>query len=189
MPRKLPSSTGTSRRRPSGGSSPPQRVTTRRTSWLLNDQQPQPSAKVFSSRCDGVADALGRAGAAQQVEAVGDVEAAAVGVLGRAQERVVAADLAQDHLAVVALGQRVQGLEEQLDQLGPGLVPELVLHGEGRARGAAADRAHPARRVVAQLGVVDAEIDRVEPEAVDAALEPEAGLGQERLDHLRVSGS
>ena len=135
---------------------------------------------------DDAADALGRAGAAQQVEAVGDVEAAAVGVLGGAQERVVAADLAQDHLAVVALGQRVQGLEEQLDQLGPGLVPELLLHGEGRARGAAADRAHPARRVVAQLGVVDAEIDRVEPEAVDAALEPEAGLGQQRLDHLRV---
>ena len=40
-----------------------------------------------------------------------------------------------------------------------------------------------------RLGVVDAEIDRVEPEAVDAAVEPEAGLGQQRLDHLRDRGS
>ena len=42
------------------------------------------------------------------------------------------------------------------------------------------------RRVVAQLPVVDIVVDRIEPEAVDAALQPEPHRLQQRLLHLRI---
>ena len=60
------------------------------------------------------------------------------------------------------------------------LVVEMVLEVEGA--GAPAGAEHRGR-IVAQLGVVHREVDRVEPEAVDAALEPESGDVEQRVLH------
>ncbi len=40
-----------------------------------------------------------------------------------------------------------------------------------------------ARRIIAQLRIVQQEVDGIEAEAVDAAREPELGRGDERIDH------
>ena len=169
------------------GPSPAKRVTARRTSWLPKDQQTQPSLILASQLVDHAADAGRVRRAGEEVEAVGHVDPAALRILRHPLERPVAADLGQQHLAAVALGEREQRLEEPVRQLRPRLVVEvdLPLVGAGREHGGRAPPLRPGR-VVAELRVVQPVVDRVEPEAVDAALEPELGLGEQRLDDVGV---
>ena len=66
---------------------------------------------------------------------------------------------------------------EEAEVLGPALVVEMVLVVVGVDRGCGLIVAffRRQRRIVFQALAMEVEIDRVEPEAVDAALQPEAG--------------
>ena len=118
-------------------------------------------------RLDDIADAPGGQRAGEEVEAVGHVEAAAVGVPGDTLAGPVAGDLAQQHGGAEAVAEPVERLQEQVVELRPRLVVALDLHRVGRAQGGAG---HPGTRrpgrVAPQLSVMHAELDRVDPEAV-----------------------
>src|SRR6185437_4206215 len=61
----------------------------------------------------------------------------------------------------------------------------MLLQAEGLQRRDAVGRA--ARRVVAQLRIMQQEVDGIEAEAVDAARQPELGGAGERVDHRRMA--
>src|SRR3546814_14493927 len=80
-----------------------------------------------------------------------------------------AADLGDGEALAIAVAHRAQPGEE-IGDLGLALVVEMALEIE-RPR---ADMAVVGRgRIVAQRGVAHREVDRVESEAIDAAIEPE----------------
>jgi len=136
---------------------------------------------------DRVAD-VGRAVVVhQQLEAVAHVQAPVLGVLGGGGQRVFRRDLAQAHRARILIQQRAQLLQEwQVLRLG--VVVEVVLVGVRVVRTEAAAHALVRRlgRVIAQLRVVEAEVDRIQAEAVHAAVQPEPHIVQGGLLHIRV---
>ena len=97
-------------------------------------------------------------------------------------ERLLGRDLAERQGRRVAVDQLPQRLEEG-EILRPGVVVQVELGGIRVVGGVATRLALLGRlgRVVAQQPVMKAEVDRVEPEAVHAALQPELRL----LEHLR----
>jgi hypothetical protein len=127
---------------------------------------------------------------AQQVEAVGHVQLVATrGVFGHARQPVVVADFADHGSVGILVEQGAQALQEG-QVLRPALVVDVALPAVGvegidRRVGVAAVGCTPAR-VVAQLRVVEEEIDRVQPVAVHAQVEPELHGRQQRVLHLRV---
>ncbi len=133
------------------------------------------------------ADVAGTVVVHQQLEAVAHVQAARRGVLGGGRQRILGGNLAQRHRARVLVQQRAQALEEA-DVLRPGVVVVVVLEGVRVVRAEAAAHALALRlgRVVAQLRVVETEIDRIQAEAVDATVQPELHVVQRGLLHRRV---
>ncbi len=123
----------------------------------------------------------------QQLEAVAHVQAAIAGVLGRGGQRVFRRDLAQADRPRVFVQQRAQALQER-QVLRLRVVVVVVLVGVRIVRAEAAP--HPLLRrlgrVVAQLCVVEAEVDRIQAEAIHAAVQPEAHIVQGGLLHVRV---
>ena len=123
----------------------------------------------------------------QQLEAVAHVQARGPGVFRHRRQRVLRGDLAQRGGARVVVEQGAQVLQEG-EVLRLGVVVPVVLESVGVVGAEAAPAAQLRRlgRVVAQLTVVEAEVDRIEAEAVDAAVEPEAHVVQLSCAHVRV---
>ena len=119
----------------------------------------------------------------EEVEAVCAVEPlAARGEQLHLAVAILAADLGDGEASAIFVEQRADPLEERRN-VGMALIVELELEIErpgpravGRGRG----------RVIGQRGIVHCEVDRIEPEAVDAAIEPEARGVEQFLLHRRI---
>ena len=96
-------------------------------------------------------------------------------------ERLIAADLGEREPVAIAVDHLPQPLEE-LHDVGMRLVVELLLEVERPRALSSAGR----RRVIAQLGIVHRKVDRIEPEAVDTAVQPEARDLEHRILYLRI---
>ena len=120
---------------------------------------------------------------AHQLEAVALVQAAGGGVLAHHADGVVA-------FAHLAHAGRAVFVQKAADAFQPGqclglvLVEKVVLHPVGVGLDLALDAV--VRGVVAELGVVEEVVDRVEAEAVDAAVQPEAEGGKRPVLDLGV---
>ncbi|MNV50932.1 hypothetical protein D3C71_1429620 [compost metagenome] len=134
-----------------------------------------------------VADVTGAEILHQQLEAVAHVQAARRGVLGRGRQRIFRGDLAQADRAGVRVQQHAQLLDEA-DVFRLGVVVVVVLVGVRIVRTEAAAEALFQRlgRVVTQLCIVEAEVDRIQAEAIHATVEPEPHVIQRGLLHRRV---
>ncbi len=124
----------------------------------------------------------------EQFEAVGHVQlVAAAGVFGDARQAIVVADFADHRRVRVLIEQAAQALQE-LEVLRLALVELVPLPGVriDRRHGRIVTGRLAARRVVAQLGVVEVEVDGVESVAVDAEFEPELHGFEQRVLHFRV---
>ncbi|MNN07338.1 hypothetical protein D3C81_1201620 [compost metagenome] len=115
------------------------------------------------------------------------MQAAILGVFGGGRQRVLRRDLAQAHRPRVLVQQGAQLLQER-QVLRLGVVVIVVLVGVRVVRAEAAADALVGRlgRVVAQLRVMEAEVDRIQAEAIHAPVQPEAHVVQGRLLHLRM---
>ena len=82
---------------------------------------------------------------------------------------MVTANLGQSEAVAVAVSHFAQPFEE-LRNIRMRLVVEMLL----KIKGAGAFPTIGCWRIIAQFGIVHREVDRVDPKAVDAALEPEA---------------
>ena len=127
--------------------------------------------------------------AAQKPEVVGHVEAPAGLGIGRHRALLVpvGTDLAHRRGAGIFVEQRAHAGEE-IEILGPRLVVDVVLRRVRIHVAVEMGEAHALRhgRIVAKLGVVEVEVHGVEPEAVDAPLQPEAHDVQHRVLNRRV---
>jgi len=123
----------------------------------------------------------------QQLEAVGHVQALALGVLGHGGERVFRGNLAQCGRAGVAIKQGAQVFEKP-EVFRLGVVVMVILIGVRIVRAEAAPGAFGRwlGRVVAQRGIVEAEIDGVQAQAVDTPIQPEPHVVQRGCAHLGV---
>ena len=125
-----------------------------------------------------------QSGGVEEVEAIGAVQTAAFG--GEQLHLAIAvgtADLGHGEARVIAVEQRADALEEAGDRVVALVVGvELVIE-RARARDAVVQRR---RRIVAEAGIEHHEVDRIDTEAVDAPLQPEAGDVEERLLYRRM---
>ncbi len=146
-------------------------------------ESPGRPARAFGPIGHRIGDQLGRQSLrVEKVEAIRAVETSVTGgeCLHFAQ-RMIAANLGQGKAAAIAVRHRSQPLEE-FDDVGVRLVVQVQLKIEGPRTLAARRR----RRIIAQLGVVHREVDRIDAEAVDAAAEPKACDVQQRILHGQV---
>jgi len=123
----------------------------------------------------------------QQFETVRHVQALAGGVFGHGFERILRGDFAQAHRARVAVEQRTKlGQEGQI--FGLGVVVIVVLKGVGvvGAEAAADTLCRRLGRVVAQQPVVKTEVDGVQAQAIDTAIQPETHHIQYRGTHVGI---
>ncbi len=170
-----------------------QRVTWRITSWLEKAQQAQPSGAPPCETCRATSthparrQRLGR----QELEGVAHVHlVAARGVLGRRSPAPRCASPTSPTAAVAGYSSSsARKRSQEVEVLRLALVVEMVLAVVGVDRRRGLSRcAVPAGSggLSAQLLVVEVEVDGVEAEAVDAALEPEPRDVEQRVLHLAV---
>ena len=123
----------------------------------------------------------------EQLEAVAHVQPAVHGVLGHRPQRILRGDLAQRRHVGIAVHQRTQlGEEAQVLRLRVVVVVVLERVRIGRAEAAAHALLAWLGRVVAQLAVVEAEVDRVQADAVHALVQPETHIVQRGRAHVGV---
>ena len=136
---------------------------------------------------DSGADVRGRAFRAEQFEGVAHVQAAGARVFRDRRIGVFGRDLAERHGTRIAVGEPAELFDEG-HILGPRVVVHVVLIGVGVVgqKPAAGALLEGLGRVVAQLPIVEAEIDGIKTHAIDAAIEPEAHVVQRRAAHFRV---
>ncbi len=142
---------------------------------VVGDRPARPAGRPAALHLlDGFADVPWRAVVAEQLETVRHVQPPGLGVLGHRRGGIFRGNLAQRDGARIAVQQGAQ-LADERQVLGLGVVVDVELVGVGivGAEAAAETQLRGFRRIVAQRGVVVAEIDRVEPQSVDAAIQPE----------------
>ena len=151
---------------------------------VIGERPARPARAGAVGPCrDGLLDQLRRQPIGlQEIEAVRAVKALRAG--GEALHvrlRVRAADLGHGEAVAIAVDQLANALDEQRN-VGMRLVVQRQLEIAG-------PRAQPAigrrRRIVAQLRIVHGVVHRIEAEAVDAAVEPEARAFQQLVLHAR----
>ena len=109
------------------------------------------------------------------------------GVLGHALQRVIVANFAHGRGAGVFVHQRPQIFQE-FEVFGAAQVVDVALPSVGIAIRCTQgfSFAFGNRRIVAQLGVVEVEIDGIQAETVYAQIQPETHIVQLRLTCFRV---
>ena len=138
-------------------------------------------------RFDRGADVGGTALLGQQLEAVTHVQAAFVAVLGGGRQRILGGNFAE-RAGIRVTVQQGAHVFQQAEVLRLRVVVVVILERVGIVRAEAAAGAQLRRlgRVVAQLRVVVREVDRVQAEAVDAAIQPEPQVVDLRRAHLGI---
>ena len=123
----------------------------------------------------------------EELEAVAHVQPLIGDVFGRGGERVFRGNLAQRGGLRIAIEQGAH-VFQQAEVFRPGVVVDVVLEGVGivGAEPASGAQFGGLGRVVAQERVVVGEVDRVEAEAVDAAVQPELQVVQLHRVYVRV---
>jgi hypothetical protein len=115
------------------------------------------------------------------------VQAIAARIFGHGGERIFRRHLAERDGARILIQQRAQ-LAQELQILRARVVVMVILIGVWivRSERARVTLRHRLRRVVAQLLVVKTEIDRVEPQTVDALVEPETQIVEHGAAQLAI---
>ena len=138
---------------------------------------------------DGFAEVIGREHAAEIIEGIGHMQPlVARGVLGHDFELVLAvADFAHRGTAGIFVHHGAQALEE-IEVFGARLVEQMLLEiiGVHRRGGGGVEILGLDHRIGFQPQRAEIEIDRIEPEAVDAPLQPEAHIGQQSILHVGI---
>ena len=136
---------------------------------------------------DGLADIRGAEIVGQQLEAVAHVQAAFAHVFGHRGEGILRGDFAQRGHVGIAIQQHPQ-LFEEAEVFRLRIVEVVILECVWVIRAEAAPDAQVRRlgRVVAEPGVVETEVDRVQAQAVHAPVQPEADVVQRGRAHGRM---